>query len=67
MAMADLFPLLSLGYLRLKTVLQTQIGIRTLHFQGVDVVDTKVTETIDYKVEDSTDLESRSCTSNYCH
>ncbi|MBY7732331.1 VWA domain-containing protein, partial [Vibrio splendidus] len=29
-----------------------------LTFQGVDVVDAKVTETIDYKVEDSTDLES---------
>ncbi|WP_061017876.1 Ig-like domain-containing protein [Vibrio splendidus] len=27
-------------------------------FKGVDVVDAKVTETIDYKAEDSTDLES---------
>ncbi|MFS1959529.1 Ig-like domain-containing protein [Vibrio lentus] len=29
-------------------------------FKGVDVVDAKVTETIDYKAEDSTDLESAS-------
>ncbi|OED61137.1 hypothetical protein A165_16815 [Vibrio tasmaniensis ZS-17] len=29
-------------------------------FKGVDVVDAKVTETIDYKAEDSTDLESTS-------